>query len=647
MADRGRIDVKLSPGGIRELEFFVQTLQLVNSGKRAELRATHTLDALARLAAAGLVKEDERARLASAWEFLRSLEHRLQVRELAQTHVLPDDEEERAVIAASLGLGRDPVALEETIAEHRFSVSSAFDGLFREKTRQAKAAAGPEVALLADPALDDERGRALTAALRREGDVPLFTDPGSAAEAFARIRGGPARSRRKEEAFRYLARIAPAVFDELKASPDPDAAVRNLEGFLAKIGGRTTLLAVMAEHPPTIALLVRLFGASDHLAASFLFRPELIDVLLGSGHTKPRRGRPELRREAASMVAAGGDIEAKLDAIRRFRSAETLRIGMADLWGGLPLDAVRRQLSDVADAVAEQALAIAAAEAGIADTKHFVVLAFGRLGGREMAYSSDMDLVFVHDAPDWNESLLKLAQRFVAAVSAPTREGIAYRVDTRLRPSGSSGMLVVSTGSLAEYLRKSARTWERQAWLRARPIAGDHGVWRRARRFIQEILLRPDPPASELAAEIITMRERMENEIAGAHAGRVNLKTGRGGLVDAEFAAQFLQLLHARDLPELRTGSTAAALRRAARAGLLDDASRDALTNGWRFLTHLENRMRVVTGLPEDELPDEPAAWEALARRSRLSGGDGAKLREETLAMRERLRAAFLSVTRR
>ena len=631
-------DVKLGKGGIRELEFFVQTLQLVNAGKRPEVRATHTLDALDRLTAAGLVKEPERVRLATSWEFLRRLEHRLQARELAQTHSVPEDDGERAVIAATMGLGHDTRRLATEIETHTGVVAEAFDGLFRDKTRKAKEASGPETALLSDPDLTPDAGRALAAQLG------LFANPDAAADAFARIRSGPARSRHKEAAFRYLARIAPPLFEELSVSPDADAAVHNLEGFLSKIGGRTTLLALLAEHSPTVTLLVRLFGASDHLAATFIARPELLDVLFGSGHTRPVRRRPELRAEARAMVAAGTDHEARLDAIRRFRISELLRVGMADLWGGLELASVQRQLSDVADAVAEQSLAVAAGDDGPtkAPPPGFVVLGFGRLGGREMAYSSDIDLVFLHDgdvpgAPPV-DSLPKLAQRFLAALSAPTREGVAYRVDTRLRPSGSSGPLVVTIAALLRYHRESARVWERQAWLRARPIAGDRHVWRRVQRTLSGILLRAEPGPAALAGEISSMREKMQRELSGK---RLNVKTGHGGLVDAEFAAQLLQLVHGRTDRSLLSPSTSAALRRAAKAGRLDRKAHDALASGYRFLTHLENRLRVVTGRPEDDIADDDASWSALARRCRLAGGDGARLRAEYLAITASVRAAF------
>ncbi len=617
-------NVKLGAGGIRELEFFVQALQLVNAGKRAELRARGTLDALALLASAGIVKEDEAKSLARAYEFLRTLEHRLQVRALEQTHTLPDDLEETAVVARAMGFpAADPMLAE--LQSHRKVVARAFDGLFLEKERKAKAAAGPETALLTDPDLDEARAKGIVAKLG------FFADVASTAEAFARIRRGPARSRQKERAFRYLARLSPELFEELAVSPDPDAAVRNLEAFLSKIGARTTLLALLAEHPATARLLVRLFGASDHLAHAFSSRPELIDVLMGSGYQRLVRRRPELRADAAAQVDAAPEYESKLEAVRRFRIAEVLRIGMGDLWGGLSTLSVMRQLSDVADAVLEQCFRIAREE----DGSGMCVVALGKLGGREMAYASDVDLVFL--CTSGTERFLRVAQRFLAAVSAPTREGIAYRVDTRLRPSGSAGPLVVSLEAFRSYHAQQARTWERQAWVRARPVAGDLRVWR-AFREARIAAVYKETDRAMLAASVREMRDAMEKRIGGVEPPKYNLKTGRGGLVDVEFASQFLQLAHGAGEPALRTPNTLTALSRARARGLLAEEPYAALREGYLFLHHLENRLRVVSDMPEDELGADD--WHALARRSR-AGGAGGTLEAETVRVTGAVRAAF------
>lgn len=615
-------NVKLGAGGIRELEFFVQALQLVNAGKRPELRAASTLDALARLSSAALVKKDEGEALARAYEFLRTLEHRLQVRELAQTHSLPEEESELAAIARTMRFD-SAKSLLATLQDHRKTVARAFDGLFLEKERKAKAAAGPETALLTDPNLDASRATELVEKLG------FFADAASTAEAFARIRRGPARSRQKERAFRYLSRLSPDLFEELAVAPDPDAAVRNLEGFLSKIGARTTLLALLAENPATARLLVRLFGASDHLAATFLARPELIDVLMGSGHQQLVRKRRALRIDARDQVDAGSDFEAKLEAVRRFRIAELLRIGMGDLWGGLSVPSVMRQLSDVADAVLEQCLRIAADGA---DTSGLVVLALGKLGGREMAYASDVDLVFV--CTQTNERFLRIAQRHLSAVSSPTREGIAYRVDTRLRPSGSSGPLVVSLEAFRSYHAESARIWERQAWARARPVAGDLRVWR-ALRTARNAAVFQETHRVELARSVREMRDAMEKRIGGVEPPKYNLKTGRGGLVDVEFAAQFLQLAHGASVPALRTPNTLAVLTRARSRGLLADEPYVTLRDGYLFLHLLENRLRVVSDLPVDDLDDDD--WTSLARRVR----EGGNLRAEFERVTEAVRAAF------
>lgn len=631
-------DVKLGAGGIREVEFFVQALQLVNAGKRPDVRARGTLDGLARLAAAGLLPEGDAARLAAAYEFLRRLEHHLQARELAQTHTLPTDAAELGVIAVSMGFPREGSALLSALAAHRAVVAGAFDELFREKSRRAAEAAGPEVALVSDETLSEERGVALARGLG------IFTDPASAAESFARIRLGPTRSREKERAFRYLARIAPTLFAELRGAPDPDAAVVNLERFLAKIGGRTTLLAILAEHPPAAATLTRLFGTSEFLTRAFLGRPELLDVLMGSGIARPMRRRAELRAELADTTAAAPDYEAKLDVLRRFRVGEMLRIGIADLAGALALEALQRQLSDVAQTVVERALHVVCAE-DRCGAEGLVVLAMGRLGGREMAYASDVDLVFFCDAVD--DRKIRIAQRVLSALSAPTREGIAYRVDTRLRPSGSAGLLVVSLAAFHAYHQTQARTWERQAWVRARPIAGDLAWWNRsARAEVRTRIFRPLPDgAGDLAREVREMRAMLEKQIGRGVTETYNLKTGFGGLVDVEFAAQFLQLSHGVGDASMRTPHTLSALRRAQAAGHLAADDFSALSEGYRFVHHLENRLRIVADRPVDEVPASDEAWDTLARAARVDPGaasaSGSALRAEYVRISTAVRAAF------
>ncbi len=628
-------NVKLGTGGIREIEFFVQTLQLVNAGKHPEVRAGSTLEALRRLATAELVRPGDRTRLAAAYEFLRRLEHRLQLRELAQTHVLPEEAGELAALAVAMGYPRDPEPLLRDLAWHRAVVAEAFDGLFREKARRAEESIGPEAALLHDPDLDEERGRRLAAS------AGLFADPGAAADAFARIRRGPTRTRRREQAIRYLRRIASALFVELRVSPDADAAVRNLDRFLGKIGGRTTLLALLAEHPATVTLLVRLFGASDHLADAFIARPELIDALLGSGTDHPRARRAELRLRSREVVGAGADTEARLEAIRRFRTTELLRIAIADLWGGLDVRAVLRQLSDLADATVERCWeAVGGPQAGL------VALALGRLGSREMAYGSDVDLVFVEEDETEQERNVRVAQRFLSALSAPMREGIAYRVDTRLRPSGSSGPLVVSRAALVRYHREHARTWERQAFVRARAVAGCRRTWRRARAELGPWIYRTGVSRAEVASEVAAMRGRVERELGAEGPDGRNVKTGRGGLADVEFAAQLLALTDGARNPFLRTPGSLAILRRAAREGLLAEDVHRSLRDGYLFLAHLENRLRIVTGRPEDDVRDDDDAWRALDRRARPTTADrpGRALRAEYDETTARVRAAFRRV---
>jgi glutamate-ammonia-ligase adenylyltransferase len=318
---------------------------------------------------------------------------------------------------------------------------------------------------------------------------------------------------------------------------------------------------------------------------------------------------------------------------------------MADLWGKLDVLAVARQLSDLADAVVERCWSLAS-EAERFTGAGFVVLALGRLGGREMAYGSDVDLVFLYDptvVSASHETVVKVAQRFLAVLSSPTREGVAYRVDTRLRPSGQVGPLVSTIEAFLRYQQDQARIWERQAILRARPVAGDRAVWRRVRPALRKLIFRQGDPAA-LATEVRAMREKMEKQIGPAGPAKYNLKAGRGGLVDVEFAAQYLQLAHGRTVPFLRSANTLVALERARREDRLAASELDPLRNGYRFLHHLENRLRIVADRPDEELEGD-AAWESLARRTGRPGG-GPALRDEFLRIREEVRGAFERVLR-
>src|SRR5712692_10609017 len=635
---RGGQDLKLGPGGIREVEFFVQALQLLHGGKDASLRVSGTLPALERLLFAGLISSRDRDELAEAYVFLRRLEHRVQMVAERQTHALPDDPAARA--------------LDRDLQLHRGRVEARFRDLLRVAGGGAPDA-DPNATLAADPQAEPaERLQALRAL--------GFLDAEAAAAELARL------ARRRETPFSptaplELQQLAPRLLQEAAAAPDPDQALRHLADLFGQLSNPRAVSDLLAGSARTARLLVSLLGSSDFLSRSLLRHPELIDQLVHRGSAPLVRTRDELRAELRSRLTA--DTEHDLTELRRFRLEELLRIGVHDVAGALDADLVPQQLSDVAEACVAACLDLATAEVQRRDglPRHadgspasMVVIGLGKLGGRELGYHSDLDLLFLYSGPGEtdgarhasnHEHFARVAQKLISHLTLPLREGSLYRIDTRLRPSGSAGPLVVSFDALATYHAREARLWERQALLRARAVAGDTLLFERASREVLAPSLFRTLDPKEASRELLAMRERMEREIAAESDARYNSKLGRGGLVDVEFSVQFLQLVHGSSHPSIRTSSTTAALAELRRIGLLAEAAAGPLARGYRFLRRVESRLRIVRDRPISHLPTSGRELVLLARRL---GYSGPRAGEELLADYERetqsVRAAFLRV---
>jgi len=653
---RGEQDLKLGPGGIREVEFFVQALQLLHGGKDANLRARGTLPALERLLFAGLISSRDRDELAEAYVFLRRLEHRVQMVAERQTHAIPDDPAERARLARRAGYPgpREAAlrALDQDLQLQRGRVEARFRDLLRVAEGGASDA-DANATLAADPLTTPEER---VEALRALG----FLDEDASAAEIARL------ARRRDTPFSAaspaeLQHLAPQLVHEAAAAPDPDQALRYLADLFAQLANPRAVSELLAGSPRTTRLLLSLFGSSDFLSRSLLRHPELIDQLVQRGSAPLVRGVEELRAGLRERLT--GDPEHDLTELRRFRIEELLRIGVHDVAGALNPDLVPKQLSDIADACVAACLDLATAEVLRRDglPRHadgspasLVVIGLGKLGGRELGYHSDLDLLFLYSGPGEtdgarrssnHEHFARVAQRLISHLTLPLREGILYRIDTRLRPSGSAGPLVVSFDALATYHAREARLWERQALLRARAVAGDARLFERAAREVLEPSLFRKLDAKEAARELLAMRERMEREIADESFARYNSKLGRGGLVDVEFAVQFLQLVHGSSHPSVRTASTTAALAELRRLGLLADSEAAPLEGGYRFLRRVESRLRIVRDRAISHLPTSGRELVLLARRL---GYSGPRAGEDLLADYERetqsVRAAFLRV---
>jgi len=436
------------------------------------------------------------------------------------------------------------------------------------------------------------------------------------------LRDGPPFTRMPARARRYLGKIAPLILSRVVRSPDPDMALHHTERFLSAIGARTMFYALLFENRPVIDVLVRLFGSSRFLSGYLLRYPELLDTFLRKDLPPLVKTKSDLRRELGETLAACADYEQELDELRRFKNMEMLRIGMNDLAGNLSLEEGMFQLSALAEVLLSYALVLArratmrrfgvpmvTGDGGKAREAEFCVLGMGKLGAEELSYHSDLDIIFLYSGagetvpspgPDPaefrkvsnHEYFAKVAQRLISILTTVTREGYVYHLDTRLRPSGNAGPLVSSLAAFERYHEQSAHLWERQALLRCRFVAGDRQFGKRVEEKVARFIFdRPLPP--ETPAEINRLRKRMEMELGKERQDRRNLKVGRGGIVDVEFAVQYLQLVHGPGNRSLRVRPTLSALYEFRRANILSGDDFQAMDEGYRFLRALEVSLRL------------------------------------------------------
>ncbi len=668
-AGKGDRHVKLGPGGIREVEFLVQSFSMVHGGRDRRLRERSTLRSLAILSEVGLLDPADGAALADAYRWLRRVEHALQIDEDRQLHVLPPSEAGREVVARRLGLHlggegptwrRTPVEgalerFERIHASHTTRVQRDFDDLFR--SRQARA-----------DAMDGSSARDLMASLDApevEARVATlgFRDPAAAVAALRSIRDGVPESRAATR--RSVQELAPALLDAVSESPNPDRALSTFAEFLGRVGARRTFTALLAEKPATMRLLVSLFASSEYLSRVLLQHPELIDTLVRSDLAVTMKTGEEMGAELDAQLADCSDFEERLDVLRRFRSEEMLRIGVHDILGEMHYNVVADQLSALADACLSRAYRIALEERigryGAPPGLGLAVIAMGKLGSLELNYHSDLDLIYVYGpttepppevpgAPaagagglSPHEFFSKVAQLLMMVLQLATREGWVYKIDTRLRPSGRGGPLVTSLEAFDAYHAESAALWERQALVRARVVCGPTDLARSIDAVVERFVYGRGLEPGELA-EIARVRGRMERELAREDAESFNLKMGRGGLVDVEFLAQAAALAHGHEHPELRNRATRRLVDAMGRLGIISEEERAGLSASYSFLRGLENRLRIEGEHPIERIRRDPAALCSTALRMGIDGEGtepGEVLLEEYDRHRERVRAIY------
>jgi glutamate-ammonia-ligase adenylyltransferase len=635
-------DLKIGPGGIREVEFFAQSLQLVWGGREPRLRVQNTLDALRRLRAHGFAGEAEERDLSDAYVMLRRLEHRVQFATGLQTHSMPEHPEVALAVAQSLGysamegLARELADVRGRVSERFASLATAGEGAGDSDDRLWAALDNDDEAALVAAAAE-RFGAAVAASdlprhlrtLSRRPDAPL---------------GGATRERHRE-----FSRVLVAA---LVDSADPEQAARLLAAFFSRLTTPSVYVHALAEAPHHARALVSLLGASAFLGESVVGHPELVDrMVFARGSPSVEVARAQVDEEVAELSDEDRlDAHAFVGALRRAKRRVTFEVGLADLAGEMELRDVTHALTGLADATLEHALGFAMCERP--GPGAMALVAMGKLGGREIGYGSDLDLIFVYEpAPgdeDAAERFARIAQRVLRLVGVPHDDGPGYELDTRLRPSGSQGLLVASVDAFARYQEEQAQGWERQALVKARACAGDSRLGARVVEIAAAAVYERGAPPAE---RVHHLRLRMEREIGRerlesgpGRRARYDLKVGCGGLVDVEFAVQWLQMRHGADR-RVRTTETEEAMAALEAGGYLEAPWADALREGWRFLRRLVQRLRVLHGSQASLIEEGAPGLATLARRAGMRG-DAAEqaLLERYVAVTREVRAAYLGI---
>jgi glutamate-ammonia-ligase adenylyltransferase len=567
-------DVKLGPGGIREIEFIAQALQLIRGGREPELRARPTLQVLHVLATKNLIPPAAADELAAAYVFLRRVEHCLQYLDDGQRHELPRDGEDRGRVARMMRFaGWEAFAAE--LAAQRAKVTRHFNNVFAERGGESRAEPWPEHPRLA--------------ALRSSQRYALL----------------PADSRTR------LDRVMPALGRAAAATPDPGATLARGADLIEAIASRAAYLALLAEHPEALERVARILGASSWAAEFIARHPLLLDELLDDRLlTAPPDLDAVARTLRAQLAAHAGDTERRLNILRETHQAQVFRLLAQDLAGLLTVERLADHLSALADLMLEVTLECAWEELPrrhLAGAPRFAVIAYGKLGGKELGYASDLDIIFLYDDPaeQAGEVYARLAQRLNRWLTSRTPSGVLFETDLELRPSGASGLLVSTVEAFARYQEENAWVWEHQALTRARYCAGDRSVGA-AFEAIREKILTRKRDEQPLAREIAAMREKLH----AAHPNRsdlFDLKHDRGGMIDIEFSVQFIVLAHANRFPGLTKNlGNIALLGMAGELGLLEPALAAGCQAAYRQYRRRQHALRlngaVYARVPRDEV---------------------------------------------
>jgi glutamate-ammonia-ligase adenylyltransferase len=594
-------NVKLGRGGIREIEFLAQVFQLIRGGRDAALRQRSTRLTLRVLAEKGLLTDEVVERLLDSYTFLRNLEHRLQYLDDAQTHTLPAGEADLQLVAQMMGLDGTQALLAELDA-HRHYVAGQFDAIFSDPAEKPANAS-------ADEGIDPESGSGGAATDNIETIEARFAalgyeDPASAARRLLatwqapRLQQLPESSRNRlvalvNAALPLIARCAPQGRNDHQLT-----TLGRLLDFLETVARRSAYLSLLTEYPHTLERVIGMMHASGWAATFLTQHPILLDELLDE---RLRNAPPDPAALAAElqsqMDAVAGDTERQMDVLREVQHAQLFHFLAQDLAGEVTVEVLADRLSLLADTIVAAAIKYAwqAIPTRHREVPSFAVIAYGKLGGKELGYVSDLDVVFLFDDDDQDAPALyaKLAQRFITWMTSHTSAGTLFDIDIALRPDGASGMMVSSVASFERYQNSAAWTWEHQALTRARFCAGDAAIGARFEQIREQVLRRERPLNGTLKHDVLAMRKRMADAHPN-HTALFDLKHDAGGMIDVEFMVQFLVLQHAAQYPQLTINiGNISLLKQFGTLGLVDAALAARVGDAYRALRKLQHQMRL------------------------------------------------------
>ncbi len=639
----GKHNVKLGYGGIREIEFIVQSFQLIYGGREKWLRDKNSMRTLHRISEKGFLSYAEYFSLSNAYLFLRDIENRIQLLGGRQTHDIPENPEELITLARKMGI-KDTEGLFEAYNLHTKNVRKIYDNLFsadiyditemREDVSQWQ--------------IDIDDPSPSIAILKEIG----FKSPEMTRRNLLLMRDGGAFAHPTIRSKRYFNRMLPVLLKKCSELPDADLAINNFEKFVDAGRVREMIYSVLSGSEGAVKSLSSIFGTSQYLSNILIQQPELADAILITENIYLEKTKEMLRDELYRILKSADTYESSLDELCKFKRGEELRIGLRDILGIAGLQEIMSELSNLADVYIEFSLKLVENDLikryGIPtnerqERSRFAIIAMGKLGGRELSFGSDLDIVFAYSsdgettgkegisgkpAPASSKQgeqgavekisnhlfFSKLCEKLIYAISGMTRFGFAYRVDTRLRPDGEKGVLVMTLKGYENYYKKRGGVWERQALTKARFVAGDDSLGMELTNIIHGFVYdTPFEPA--IAEEIDRMRKRMEQErIKSGEAGR-DIKLGRGGIVDIEFIIQFLQLKYGGNFREIRGTGSLDTMKFLREKRLLSETDYQTISVSYLFLRKIESRIRIEHDRPLNVIPDSRDELSSLAKK--------------------------------